>query len=257
MRALRVRRLLLLIFVLGGSLSANAQIGEHRNDFSVGFNGGYVMSSVGFQPDVQQKQHGGMTFGFSAKYTCEKYFKTICSVYAEVNYAQVGWNEDILDIDNNPVIITDTKEAMRYSRTINYIQVPVFAHLAWGRETRGLNIFVNAGPQFGFYLSDSKDTNFDVKNMPQTDNDRVSSIVAQDTMAVKNKLDYGIALGLGAEYSIPKIGHFLAEARYYYGLGNIYGASKRDYFGKSNYGQIVVKLSYLFDITRTKGVKRK
>ena len=257
MKALRVRRLLLLIFVLGGSLSANAQIGEHRNDFSVGFNGGYVMSSVGFQPDVQQKQHGGMTFGFSAKYTCEKYFKTICSVYAEVNYAQVGWNEDILDIDNNPVIITDTKEAMRYSRTINYIQVPVFAHLAWGRETRGLNIFVNAGPQFGFYLSDSKDTNFDVKNMPQTDNDRVSSIVAQDTMAVKNKLDYGIALGLGAEYSIPKVGHFLAEARYYYGLGNIYGASKRDYFGKSNYGQIVVKLSYLFDITRTKGVKRK
>ncbi|CUP61559.1 Uncharacterised protein [Segatella copri] len=53
------------------------------------------------------------------------------------------------------------------------------------------------------------------------------------------------------------MGHFLAEARYYYGLGNIYGASKRDFFGKSNYGQIVLKLSYLFDITRTKNVKRK
>ena len=169
----------------------------------------------------------------------------------------MGWKEDILDIDNQPVIITDTKQAMAYSRTINYIQVPVFAHLAWGREERGLNIFVNAGPQFGFYLSDSKDTNFDVKNMPKTDNDRVSPVVAQDTMAIKNKLDYGIALGLGAEYSIPKVGHFLAEARYYYGLGNIYGASKRDYFGKSNYGQIVLKLSYLFDITRTKNVRRK
>lgn len=241
----------------GGILTAHAQIGEHRNDFAIGFNGGYVMSSVGFQPDVQQKQHGGMTFGFSAKYTCEKYFKTICSIYAEVNYAQVGWQEDILDIENNPVIITDTKQPMAYKRTINYVQVPVFAHLAWGRETRGLNIFVNAGPQFGFYLSDSKDTNFDVKNMPKTDNERVSTIVAQDTMAIKNKLDYGIALGLGAEYSIPKVGHFLAEARYYYGLGNIYGSSKRDYFGKSNYGQIVVKVSYLFDITRTKGVKRK
>ena len=82
-------------------------------------------------------------------------------------------------------------------------------------------------------------------------------VVAQDTMAVKNKLDYGIALGLGAEYSIPKVGHFLVEARYYYGLGNIYGSSKRDYFGKSNYGQIVIKASYLFDITRTKNVKRK
>ena len=53
------------------------------------------------------------------------------------------------DKENNPVIITETKEAMAYKRTINYIQVPIFAHLAWGREPRGLNIFVNAGPQFG------------------------------------------------------------------------------------------------------------
>ncbi len=52
---------------------------------------------------------------------------------------------------------------------------------------------------------------------------------------------------------------YLAEARYYYGLGNIYGSSKRDYFGKSNYGQIVFKVSCLLlrDITRTKNVKRK
>lgn len=155
------------------------------------------------------------------------------------------------------MIITETQEPMAYSRTINYIQVPVFAHLAWGRETRGLNIFVNAGPQFGYYLSESTKTNFDVKKLPQTDNNRVSPVMAQDTMAVENKLDYGIAVGLGAEYSIPRVGHFLAEARYYYGLGNIYGSSKRDYFGKSNFGQIVLKLSYLFDITRTKNVKRK
>ena len=76
-------------------------------------------------------------------------------------------------------------------------------------------------------------------------------------MSIENKFDYGIALGLGAEYSVPKVGHFLLEARYSYGLGNIYGNSKKDYFAKSNYGQIVVKLAYLFDITRTKNVKRK
>ena len=35
-------------------------------------------------------------------------------------------------MENNPVIITETKEAMAYKRTINYIQVPIFAHLAWG-----------------------------------------------------------------------------------------------------------------------------
>ena len=184
------RNIGLLILMLIFGIPVSAQIGEHRNDLAIGFNGGYMMSSVGFTPEVQQKQHGGLTGGFSMRYTCEKYFKTICSIYAEVNYAQAGWEEDILDKENNPVIITETKEAMAYKRTINYIQVPIFAHLAWGRETRGLNIFVNAGPQFGLYLSDSQKTNFSVEHMPATDNNRVSPVVAQDTMAVKNKLDY-------------------------------------------------------------------
>ncbi len=249
--------LMLLAFWLGGSFSAYAQVGEHRSDFSVGVNGGYVMSSVKFTPKVPQGQHGGMTGGVSFRYVCEKYFKTICSVYAEVNYAQTGWKEDILTKENEPVLIAGTQEALAYSRTINYVQVPVFAHLAWGREERGLNFFVNAGPQFGVYLSESTKTNFNLSTEIDESTPRVSSVVAQDTMAVKHKFDYGIALGIGAEYSIPKVGHILAEARYYYGLGSIYGTTKRDYFGTSNFGQIVLKLSYLFDITRTKNVVRK
>lgn len=251
-----MKRIKILLFtLLAGCASMHAQIGEHRNDFAVGVNGGYLMSKVTFTPDVPQVQHGGLTGGLSFRYVCEKYFKTICSIYAEVNYAQAGWKEDILDRDNNPVLIKGTNEALAYSRTINYVQVPVFAHLAWGREERGLNIFVNLGPQFGYYLSESTSSNFD--STTETENNRTNTVVAQDTMAVENKLDYGIAVGLGAEYSVPKLGHFLAEVRYYYGLGNIYGSSKRDYFGTSNYGQIVFKLSYLFDITRTKNVKRK
>lgn len=232
-----------------------AQIGEHRSDFAIGANGGYVLSKVGFTPTVQQKQHGGITGGVSLRYVCEKYFKTICSVYAEVNYAKVGWTEDILDIENNAVLISGTGEALKYQRDITYIQIPVFAHLAWGREERGFNFFVNLGPQIGIYLNESTTTNFD--ETTPTENDRVSNITAQYDMPVEKKLDYGIAAGAGMEYSIPKVGHFLLEGRYYYGLGNIYGSSKKDYFGKSNFGQIVVKASYLFDITRTKNVKRK
>uniref|UniRef100_UPI003FF0D567 porin family protein n=1 Tax=Prevotella sp. TaxID=59823 RepID=UPI003FF0D567 len=235
--------------------TVQAQIGEHRSDFAIGANGGYVLSKVGFTPTVLQKQHGGITGGVSLRYVCEKYFKTICSVYAEVNYAKVGWTEDILDIENNAVLISGTGEALKYQRDITYIQIPVFAHLAWGREERGFNFFVNLGPQIGFYLNESTTTNFD--ETTSTENDRVSNITAQYDMPVEKKLDYGIAAGAGMEYSIPKVGHFLLEGRYYYGLGNIYGSSKKDYFGKSNFGQIVVKASYLFDITRTKNVKRK
>lgn len=210
--------------------TVQAQIGEHRSDFAIGANGGYVLSKVGFTPTVQQKQHGGITGGVSLRYVCEKYFKTICSVYAEVNYAKVGWTEDILDIENNAVLISGTGEALKYQRDITYIQIPVFAHLAWGREERGFNFFVNLGPQIGIYLNESTTTNFD--ETTSTENDRVSNITAQYDMPVEKKLDYGIAAGAGMEYSIPKVGHFLLEGRYYYGLGNIYGSSKKDYFGK-------------------------
>jgi hypothetical protein len=47
------------------------------------------------------------------------------------------------------------------------------------------------------------------------------------------------------------------EGRYYYGLGDIYKNSKSDYFSRSNFGQIVIKATYLFDIIRTKNPKIK
>ncbi len=147
---------------------------------------------------------------------------------------------------------------MAYKRTINYIQVPIFAHLAWGRETRGLNIFVNAGPQFGLYLSDSQKTNFDGEEYAATDRQyRVSPVMAQDTMAVRT-----------SSIMVSPWVWVLSTASRRWGISWLRPAttmdweistvsSKRDYFGKSNYGQIVLKLSYLFDITRTKNVKRK
>lgn len=224
-----------------------AQIGAHRNDLSVGVNGGYVMSSIGFTPKVTQDSHTGMTFGLSMRYTCEKYFSTICSIAAELNYARVGWKERILTTDDQPVINAQTGLAEAYQRDLNYLQLPIFAHLAWGREKKGMQFFFKAGPQFGFLINESTKTNFNFADRNTAD--RSNQTCAQNTMAVENKFDYGIAAGLGLEYSIPRVGHFLLEGRYYYGLGNIYGDSKRDYFAKSNHSNIVIKLTYLFDIT--------
>ncbi len=244
----RIVQFLFFIFFLG--MPVCAQVGEHRDDLSVGFNGGYVLSNVAFVPKVNQTLHGGMTGGLSIRYVCEKYFNTICSVYAELNYSQIGWKEDILDRNDQPVINELTERPEKYQRTMNYFQMPVMAHLAWGKERKGMNFFFQAGPQLGYYLSDKPKYNFDLKK--PNSRDRVNIRMDQDTMTIANKLDYGIAAGVGMEYSHPKVGHFLLEARYYYGLGNIYKDSKRDVFGRSNFSNIVVKLSYLFDIKRTK-----
>ena len=236
----------LLALLLTAAVCAKAQVGDYRNDLALGFNGGFVMSSVSFVPKVTQTQHQGFTAGLSFKYTCEKYFKTYCSVYAELNYARIGWKESILDVNDKPVINPTTGVAEAYQRDINYIQLPVFAHLAWGKERKGLQFFFQAGPQFGYMINESTKTNFTIDNRNTTD--RANQTCAQDTMAVENKFDYGIAAGLGVEWRIPHVGSLLLEGRYYYGLGNIYGDSKRDYFARSNHSNILVKLAWLFDI---------
>lgn len=272
-RSLWTRRLLPLWLALV-PLLAVAQIGEHRSDFAVGVNGGYVMSSVSFLHKVPQTQMPGFTAGLTVRYTCEKYFNSICSIVAEANYAQLGWRERI-ELNNDskgPVPILDpetgeeiegTREA--YERRVNYVQIPVFARLGWGRERRGLQFFFQVGPQIGLYLNEKASFNFDLDH-PNSWN-RTSLVSGPDFqshtysnmyhMPVENKFDYGIAGGFGLEFSHRKLGHFLLDGRYYYALGNIYGNSKRDYFSTSNFQNIVVKFAYLFDISRTKNDKIK
>ena len=241
------RHIITLLFLLL-PLGVVAQIGEHRNTLSVGVSGGYNLTTVRFTPKVVQSMKGGLTGGLAMRYTVEKYFSTIASIAAEVNYGQLGWKEDIRDLNDQPVINAVTGVAEQYERTINYIQVPIMAHLAWGRENRGVNFFVNAGPQFGVYLSESTKSNFDwdKRNMA----DRTQSFCGHVMIALEDRFVDGVAPSAGFAFPHPKVGRFLLEGRYYYGLGNIYGDSKRDYFGSSNFGTITIKLTYLFDITR-------
>ena len=114
----RTKVVALVAVSLMASSTLRAQIGDHRNDLSIGFNGGYVFSSVGFTPKVTQDSHPGITFGLSMRYTCEKYFNTICSISAELNYARIGWKESILTANDQPVINVATGLAEAYQRDI-------------------------------------------------------------------------------------------------------------------------------------------
>jgi len=236
--------------MLAAATTAFAQVGEHRSELAVGVNGGYVLSNINFVPTVSQGLHGGASGGLSVRYTCEKYFKSICALYAEINYSQIGWKQEILDAYDEPVVNDVTGENEQFSHTINYIQIPLMARLGWGRERKGFQAFFQVGPQFGLYLNENSKMNYDPDFRNLTD--RVNKQIKQESMTVENKFDYGIAGGLGVEFSSPKVGHFLIEGRYYYGLGNIYGDSKRDHFARSNFSNIVIKAVYLFDLIKTK-----
>ena len=145
---------LLLSLILLIPIAASAQIGDHRNELAVGVNGGYAMSNVGFSPNIPQKTFGGKTAGLTVRYTCEKYFKSICAIVAELNITQMGWKEDINDADMQPVINSVTGEPELYQRQLTYIQVPLMARLGWGRERNGFQAFFQLGPQLGYFLKE-------------------------------------------------------------------------------------------------------
>ena len=198
----RLRSLSIYALLTLFPLMANAQVGEYRTDLAIGVNGGYMMNRISFQPEVPQSNMGGMTGGLTIRYTCEKYFSSICAITAEVNYGQMGWKENIFDINNSPVYYQDDPDnPLFYERRINYVQIPLLARLGWGRERRGVQAFIQVGPQLGFVLSESTNTN--IQPGYGTVNPRSSSIVAQETMPVEKKFDYGITGGAGVELSLP------------------------------------------------------
>lgn len=229
----------MLLLALAIGQTAYGQVGEHRNDLAIGFNGGYTLNKVAFSPSILQAYKGAPSFGFTARYTCEKYFKSLCAIQLELNYANLGWKE---------VIETSTDT---YSRDIHYLQVPFLARMGWGYEQRGAMFFVLAGPQLGFCLGeqDHRSGAFDETTLSR----RPGQVNGQYDLDVKNTFEYGITAGAGIEVN-TRIGHFLIDGRYYYALSDIFGNGKRDVFGRSANGMIAVRATYMFDIIRTKGL---
>lgn len=221
--------------------TAQAQVGEARNSLAVGFTGGVMMNTIGFDPTIKQNLHIGPTFGVVARYTSERYFKAYCALQVELNYSVLGWRENILNSNSEP--LPDT-----YERNIHYIQLPMLARLAWGKERRGAMGYFLAGPQIGYCLSEkSKQSAFTLND--EGNPDRPNGLYSQYSMSIDRKFDYGITAGAGLELN-TSLGHFLIEGRYYYGLSDIFNNSKKDVFGRSNNSTIVAKVTYLFDLKK-------
>lgn len=212
------------------ALPAHAQIGEQRHNLAIGFNGGVNLNSVSFSPTVRQQNLMGINGGLTLRYISERYFKMICGAQIELNFSQHGWDEFYQDYPE-----------LQYTRKMNYVEIPLLAHMAFGKE-RGAQFFLHAGPQIGFFLSDSYTISGDWENFS-------GITVEQHTKAVENRFDYGITGGAGLEIR-TKIGNFLVEGRYYYALSDFYKSTKKDYFSRSAHGVIAAKFTYLFDLKK-------
>lgn len=238
MRFLVIRYLTVIICLFSlFAYTAKAQVGEYRNQFYIGANGGVNINKASFIPSVRQTTDIASNAGVSFRYINEKYFAMISGVHIEVNYSQKGWSELFEKLNDSGEPVKD--KSKEYKRRANYIEIPMLAHLAFGKDD-GFQFFIHAGPQIGFLLSESESIrNVDITNLSVTQREIYGNKLQQ-------KFDYGISGGLGIELNSRKAGTFSLEGRYYFGLSDFYRTTKKDFFGRAAHSTISIKLNYLF-----------
>lgn len=223
-----MRRIVLLLTVFLGIMGAKAQT-HYIPHVWVGGHAGMTMSEMSFSPSVRQSMVQGMTAGLSFRYAEERHVGLI----AEFNISQRGWKEDFEGVP------------FSYSRRLTYMEIPVLTHIFFGSpKFKG---FFNLGPVVGYMIGDNIKSDFDYAHPDQVPGFPLSNrSTEQMAMEIKNKFDYGITAGAGCEFVVKRRHAFSLEARYYFGLGNIYPSSKKDTFSASRGTSIMVTLGYMF-----------
>lgn len=222
---LRTAALLAIIAFSVPQMSAQKHYREH---LWIGVHGGMSMSRMSFSPSLDQKSHNGFAGGVTFRYAEEKIFGLI----GELNLVQRGWQENFKD---NP--------GLAYKHTLTYVTLPIMTHIYFG--SRRFKGFVNLGPEISYMVSDNIDSNFDYTNATDA-GIPASRVTQQMTMGIKNRFDYGITAGAGIEFYVRPRHSLVLEARYYFGLGNIFPSTKADYFSASRGSAIQVTLGYNF-----------
>lgn len=207
---------------------------HYKPHISIGARGGMTMSRMSFSPSVPQSWAKGAVVGVTFRYAEERIFGLI----GELNIEQRGWSESF-DPDET------TRGDLEYRRTLTYLELPIMTHIYFGSSR--FKCFVNLGPEFGVLLSSSISSNFDY-----ADPAAVQALVGphrhteQMRMDIKNKLDYGITAGMGCEFFVRPRHSISVEARFYYGLGNIFASSKADTFSASRGMSLEFTAGYAF-----------
>lgn len=224
-----MRLLLSLFLVLASSLAAGAQA-HYVSKVSIGAKAGVTMSKMSFTPSTKQSLVLGKTAGVTFKYWEERNFGLI----AELNYEQRGWKENFEDAPYS------------FERHLDYIQLPLLTSIFFGSNT--VKGFFNLGPEIGYMIGTSYSSNFDVNNIGALPDFPMPRSTDQLWMKPSNKFDYGISGGAGIEFILHKKNIFNLEARYYFGIGNIFPDERRDTFSASRGMSIMVTLGYSYRI---------
>jgi opacity protein-like surface antigen len=226
----KINRLISIAAICACSLTAVAET-HYKPHISIGGRAGVGMSKMSFSPSAKQAWQMGPDVHFTFRYSEEKAF----GIIAELGITQRGWKEDFED------------SPLNYSRALTYADLPILTHIYFGSSR--FKTFINMGPVFSYMVGSSISADFDYKNPTSVaDFPTKSRMTEQMSMDVANKFDYGIAAGLGFEFYVQPKHSVVVECRYYYGLGNIFKATKADTFSASRNQTLELTLGYNFRV---------
>ncbi len=207
-----MRNFCFLLFLLFSTVIVAQDRLEHPEIY-LGVNLGATESMIQFNPTVRQGYLFGYNGGLVFRYIAEKNV----GMQAELNFSQRGW----------------TERSGKYSRKLNYIELPFMTHIYIGKKNR---VFLNIGPKISYLLSEQVLVN-----------DTINSTSTQHTTLIQNPFDYGLCGGLGFLFKI-KGNIFQLDTRFNYSLSDIFSNNKRDYFDTSNNLNISVNMAWLLQL---------
>ncbi len=221
-------KLWIFLAALTISLGVAAQT-HYKPHVWVGGRAGVSLGRQDIAPAVPQKWNMATSGAITLRYSEEKLFGLV----AELGWSQRGWKENF------------EEAPLSYSRTLTFITLPVMTHINFGSER--MKCFFNLGPEIAYLVGESISANFDYKDISSVkDWPTRPRQTEQLAKPIDNKFDYGITAGVGCEFYIKPGNSVTLEARYYFGLGNIFNSSKADTFSASRSTSIEVCLGYNF-----------
>lgn len=207
------------LLLLALASSAVGQDLYFQPEYTIGVRGGATASWVSFSPSVSQKTMYGFQGGALFRYVSDYHF----GVQVEANYTQRGWIEDY--------------DAYTYTRQLNYVEIPFLSHIYFGK--RYFRWFFNLGPSISYLLQDNAQSTMtaDQETLRQTSD-------------ITNRIDYAIVIGTGFEFQTKRAGIYQLEARYSFGLGDMFPSAATDEYRRSSNQNVSLCLGILFNVAK-------
>ncbi|MEG1555030.1 MAG: outer membrane beta-barrel protein [Rikenellaceae bacterium] len=195
----RIISILLILFVC--ATEAGAQ------DVYLGIRGGLGGGTIATRPFNEKKgSFGAPEFGISILYKGKG--KYVDGLEADISYAssEFSW-------------LAKVKSDSSYTRRINSVEIPIMWHARFDMAKERFSVFINLGPYISYDLSSTE--SWQGNNIKGSRWEERSQDYEYDKLR-DNRLGYGIIGGGGISYLIAGRILIAVEARYKFGLSDIY-----------------------------------